>query len=259
MWPFLFSLWHGSSAKVFDDKHNHSTYGEKLFSLKLCMWRSQTHSFFKITIQKRRKVWHKSYIFVFYSQRAESPWTRSPSHHVKMFLFPLVTFFMKPLTGLLITSSSFPPRFSQLSLAWDQGFDSSTNSKQTFLKTKSHAAGKPLPRQGSDLSGKDRDPAKIHKSTKVRGNMSDSVVIRIGTQWCSTRGRNSNWAGPRPTVTWKWESFLQKHSAYVLNTLGKSLQTLKQDAKWRTIFISVQVTQHEFMWYWPVYTLLLIN
>lgn len=38
-------------------------------------------------------------------------------------------------------------------------------------------AGKPLPRQGSDFSGKDRNPTEIHKSTKVRSNMSIVIIM----------------------------------------------------------------------------------
>lgn len=107
-----------------------------------------------------------------------SPSTTSPSHQVKLLIFlALVMFFRKIWTGLFITFRSCPPCFSQQLLASDQLLAPPTNSKQTFLKANSHMAGTPLPGQASDFSGKNRNPAEIHKKTVARSNMSTVIII----------------------------------------------------------------------------------
>ena len=114
---------------------------------------------------------------VFYWPPLGSPWTPSPSHHVKLLVFLcLVTFFRRSLIGLFISFRSSPPLVSQLFLAWDQVFNSSTNSKQTSLKTRSHRA--------PDSTGERRNPAEIHKKTEARSRM--SMVIEM----YRTKGRN---------------------------------------------------------------------
>lgn len=94
------------------------------------------------------------------------PGTPSPSHQVKLLMFPLlVMFFRKHLIGLFMVFRSSPPRSPQLLLAWDQFLDSPTNSKHTFLKTNSHSIGRFLPWQTSEFSSEYRNPNEIHKKS----------------------------------------------------------------------------------------------
>lgn len=86
-------------------------------------------------------------------------------------------FSRKILIGLVIIFKSRPPRFPQLSLAWDHVWGSPTKSKQTFLKTNSHIIGKLLPGQASDFSGEDRNPTEIHTKTAVWSNVPMVTVI----------------------------------------------------------------------------------
>lgn len=184
---------------------------------------------------------------------AGSPWTCSASHHVKLSLFlPMLTFLSKFLMGLFITFRSFPPRLSQSSLAWNQVFESSANSKQTFSKTKSQMVRNSLSWQDSGFSGKQRNPAEIHKNTKVWSNMSTVIIMhraKAHSDLGAEAGRANEQVHFRPSHG-NERAFSRKNSACVLNTLGKSLQRLKQDAKWRTRFISVKVTREEFICFW---------
>lgn len=112
--------------------------------------------------------------------------TRSPSHQVwlKLALHSLVVLFRKTWIELLVSFRSSPPCFSQLLLAWDQVFNSSTNSKHRFPKTNLQLL---FLRQASDLPGTKRNPTEMHKKIKIRSNI--SIVITLCSAWalCAAR------------------------------------------------------------------------
>lgn len=162
----------------------------------------------------------------------KSPRTPSPSHQVKLLRFLLLVFIRKFLTGLSISFRSSPPRFPQLLLAWDQVWESPTNSKQTFLNINSHIVERLLPGQASDFSSRYRNPNEIHKKTAARSNTSMVIIIFSAT------GAVAGTATEQDQFYLShgnYIAFSRKNSAYVPNTLGKWLQALKQDAKWEGV------------------------